>query len=403
MAWELHGFPVKFDVHGIQLMSPQEIAAPGVVSLDDLKSLAAEKGPCITVVAPIPSPAGIRTRLKNAIRGIEKKLEDQGTNPGKISSLIEPVQALLDGADTQKKWANSLIVFRSAKMFRYYWLQDLCKEILAVADGFQIRPLLSLQSREQRFYVLALSRQRTRLVRCTQHGAEEVEGLEPQNMRAWLNTRQPDHVLESRSYAGPSVGSMKGVTSGTSADRDSGNEYLAHFLKEIEKSVHSLLRDESAPLLLAGVEYELALYRKANTYQRLSEKAIHGATDHLAPRELRQQALDTAMQLFSEPLQKALADFEKQQNNGRVSLDVREILRAAHAGRVADLLVSDAAERRGLWNDERHQIEIPANEDDAEDLLNVAALQTLTHSGRAFALQPQDMPQQAEAAAVFRF
>lgn len=222
-------------------------------------------------------------------------------------------------------------------------------------------------------------------------------------MRAWLNTRQPDHVLESRSYAGPSVGSMKGVTSGTSADRDSGNEYLAHFLKEIEKSVHSLLRDESAPLLLAGVEYELALYRKANTYQRLSEKAIHGATDHLAPRELRQQALDTAMQLFSEPLQKALADFEKQQNNGRVSLDVREILRAAHAGRVADLLVSDAAERRGLWNDERHQIEIPANEDDAEDLLNVAALQTLTHSGRAFALQPQDMPQQAEAAAVFRF
>src|SRR5205807_2605535 len=110
---------------------------------------------------------------------------------------------------------------------------------------------------------------------------------------------------------------------GTSSDRDREPEYLAHFLKEVEKGVTSLLRVENLPLILAGVEHEVGIYRRANTYQRLLEKEISGAPDHVAPETLHQQAMKIIMTALSEPLQKALADLEK---HGRVSFKAQDIL-----------------------------------------------------------------------------
>ena len=116
---------------------------------------------------------------------------------------------------------------------------------------------------------------------------------------------------------------MQGVTFGTSTDREREPEYLAHFLKEVEKGVTSILRMENLPLILAGVEYEMGLYRKENTYQRLLEKGINGAPDHVALRTLHQHAMGIVMQVFSEPLRQALADFEK---NGRISFSAPDIV-----------------------------------------------------------------------------
>ena len=106
-------------------------------------------------------------------------------------------------------------------------------------------------------------------------------------------------------------------------------------------------------------------------------------------------------QVFSEPLQKAPADFG---NNGcRVSFSAPDILKAAYEGRVADLFLSESAEQKGIWDEQQQEILTPAHEEDAEDLLNAAALQTLLHGGRAFALKAPDIPEKAATAAVLRF
>ena len=92
-------------------------------------------------------------------------------------------------------------------------------------------------------------------------------------------------------------------------------------------------------------------------------------------------------QTFSEPLQQALAEFQKRRDKGRVVFDVAGVTRAAHEGRVSDLLISGNR----------------ANADGDEDCLNTAALQTVLYSGRAFELSAQEMPEKAEAVAVLRF
>jgi hypothetical protein len=343
----------------------------------------------LTIVTPISNPAELTTRLKNMVRGAQRKLADRGAGSDTAASLLEPINEVAAAVEAKRIWANSLVLFRSPEVFTYYLFYERWKESLTVAERFQIRPLLSALTREQRFHLLALSRRRIRLFHCTQHSMEEValEGVAPQDMRLWMNIRVPDHVLDNRSSAGPSVGSMKGVLFGTSSDRDREDEYLSHFFKEVDKGIHTILRNDTAPLVLMGVENEVAIYRRVNTYSRLLEKAIHGSPDGLAPQVLHTRAREIVTQTFSEPLQKALAEFQKQRDKGRVSFDLAVIETAAHEGRVSDLLICEST----------------ANADSDEDCLNVAALKTVLNGGRAFVLSAQEMPEKAEAVAVLRF
>ena len=198
-----------------------EVVAPG-----DLKVLAAVDGPCLTAVVPLTDPH-IEIHIKNAIRGLQKKLAEQATDRKTVSSLLEPVFDLALRAKTEGIWAHALILFRSPGLFQYYLLHGQFKEAQTVDSRFHVRPLLRALAHETRFHVLGLSQRHVRLLHCTQHRAEPVATRAfPTNLQAWLNSRQPDPVLANRSSAGPSVGAMKGVVSSTSTDREREDEYL---------------------------------------------------------------------------------------------------------------------------------------------------------------------------------
>jgi Bacterial archaeo-eukaryotic release factor family 3 len=367
-------------------MLTQEMVANDVITLADLKLLANNgSSPCITIVAHIPTPFELSKRLKTAIKSVEKKLKDRRTEKSMIESLIRPVDDLAREAEQAGIWSNALILFRAPDVFRYFLLHRRVPEVESVDDQFHVRPLLSAITREQRFHLLGLSRQHIRLWDCTQHRAEErtLPASVPRDIRVWQNNRQPDHMLDNRSAGGPSVGSMKGVMFGTSTDREREGEYLSHFFKDVDKGINTLLRNDTARLLLAGVEYEVAIYRRVNAHPRLFEKAVLGSPDGLTDRELRNRAMDVVMQSPSELLEKALTDFEKHRDTGRISSDAQELLKAVCEGRVADLFFSQ--------------------DDPREDLLNTAALQTVRQGGRAFALEGKDMPVQRELVAVMRY
>jgi len=383
-------------------MIGQEVSSHEIVRFADLKTMASANGTCITVVEPLQNPLELETRLNNMIRALEKKLKDRGMDAKVISELTGPIHDVAAMEETAGIWAHSLILLRSSELFQYYFLHGQFKDVLAVEGRFQIRPLLATVVREQRFHVLGLSRRHVRLWHCTHHRVEEAtyRGILPQDMETWLNNRQPDHLLDNRSLAGPSVGSMKGVPFGTSTDKDRDEEYLTHFFKAVDSGVNAILRNDPAPLVVAGVKYEVAIYRRVNTYHRLLDRMIDGSPDGLPSRTLHERAMEVVMQTPSEPLQKSLAHIEKHRDNSRVSTNADAVVRAAWQGRVSDLLVSDGAERWGKWNEEKQDIEPAAQ---PEELLNAAAVQTIRHGGQAFVLRPSDMAIPAELAAALRF
>ena len=379
----------------------QEITAQDVVTLNDLGLLARASGPCITTVVSIPNPLEIETRFKNAIRGIDRKLKEIGSG-GDIPQLTQPVRDLAATAEAEGIWAQSIILFRSPDLFRWFLLPEAAHDMISVEERFQIRPILSAVANQQRFYLLALSRRDIRLFHCTQHHAQEenLRGLAPQDIHVWMGTWKPDHMLDNRAVAGPGAGSNKGVAFTTSRDRERHNEYLAHFYKEVDRGIESILHRDGAPLVLAGVEEEVAIYRQVTTYPRISEKAVNGAPDGIEDPVLHKLAREVAGEVQSDPLTKTIARFERYRDSARVSSDASQIIPAAWEGRLADLVFSRNAALRGVFTVETLQVQ---PRDSGEDLLNAAALWTIQRGGQAFALRQSEMPLPGEVAAVLRF
>jgi hypothetical protein len=192
---------------------------------------------------------------------------------------------------------------------------------------------------------------------------------------------------------------MKGVVSSTSTDREREDEYLRHFFKEVDKGVTAHLHRETGPLLLAGVEHEIAIYRRVNSYKPTLEKVIIGSPDGMPDRTLHERAMEVVTNTFSEPLQRVMTTIRECVGTPRSSTDPRTIVQAAFEGRVLDLVI---AAKCGVFRRvERRDVQRGGRP--SRGLLNAAALQTIRHGGQAFVLDERDMPVKADAAAVFRF
>ena len=174
---------------------------------------------------------------------------------------------------------------------------------------------------------------------------------------------------------------------GTGSESEKEQDRLRLFLKEVERGVTTLLRPTGEPLILAGVEYDVAIYRQLNTYPHLLGRAIDGSPDGQTARHLHDRAWEIVSQYPSEQLKKALADYRKQSGAALLLGDATAIGNAAAEGRVAGLFLLENAGTSGL----------------PDDLLNMAALETVLHGGWAFELRAADMPANNSAAALLRF
>jgi hypothetical protein len=369
-------------------MTQQETQS--AISFDDLRSLAVERGPCITAGIAIPNPLQLHARIQNTIRGIEKRLKDLGGNSEDESELVEPIKTFARAIEAERQWSVGLVLYRSPDLFRHFLLRDAIEDFVTVSLRFQIRPLVSLMSREQTFYVLCLSEKHTRLFLYTYQCRQELDlrRLAPQTLQVWMNTRTPDHVLDNRSAGGPSLGKMKGVMFGTSTDRERHDEYLRHFFKEIDEGVRRIVESQTGtrtpPMILVGVEEEVALYRRVNSYPHLAERAVVGSAEGFEPNELHERVMDIGREMQPPLLQKALNQVKEAFGTQRAVFEAGEIVQRAEEGRVADLLLRE-------------------DEGPRDDLLNLAALKTIQHRGHAFAVKKSLLPDGTDVVALLRY
>ena len=89
---------------------------------------------------------------------------------------------------------------------------------------------------------------------------------------------------------------------------------------------------------------------------------------------------------------------------GRASTDAREIVLAANDGRVDELFVAQGARLWGSFDPAARSVEVEAEPaESADELLNLAACLTVRASGTVRLVAREAMPEQADAAALFRY
>ena len=370
---------------------------------EQLKELLSSSGPCVSLYFPVSrqnlNPGEDERHWKQVIRRLEPEMSRFGDTS---RNLLDPLRSWDTVGEDRNGKGKTLVVFRSPDFFRRMWLRADIAEQIKVGPQFFIRPLLPLMT-DPVFYILALSLNDVRLLRCTLDSSEQVPLTGAiTSFDSYMNSAKPDHLLENRSSAGPSSGSSKGVTGGTGTEAEDHGEYVAHYFRQIDRVLNSTLHETSEPVVLVGVEYELSLYRSLSTYPRLAGDGVHGAPNGLKGGEMHARALEVLRQHRAAILDKVLAEYNHLAGGGRATNRLKEIVTAAHDGRVVKLIVSDSLEQPGAMDEATHQV--TGNNSGGEyDLLNNAAVETILHAGQVFVAPNKKMPNGSPLAAIFRY
>jgi len=367
---------------------------------EKIAELAGSPAPCVTILLPPYRPGetakSMGAMLRTFCQDAERQLTAHRIAQPEVTDLIEPLLRLTETPEFQagSHWGRA--IFRSPEVFTILDGIETVKPGVTAGPCFEIRPVLADLHLPAEFYLLKLSQKAVEPWRYAGLRAQRVElpkGV-PRTLDEALEFKPPDHDLENRSPAGSSIGSMRGVRFGTGSGRETAQTYVADFFKAVDRGIRELVHSADAPLVLAGVDEDTALYRSVSGYQRLLKETIHGsANSPFSEDELLQRAYAIVRSEAIERAVASLMELKERMAPARLSTDLDTILRAAVDGRVGWLYINQDARAFGVKN--VHWGE--------EDLLNRAAIETLRQRGLAFSLPAAKMPDGAAVAAVFRY
>jgi hypothetical protein len=367
------------------------------------------KGICVSVYLPTHrAGAEIKQdpiRLKNLIRIANERLTEAGVSSQDVHELLAPMEKFLWEGLFWQHQSDGLAIFSSAGFFRYYRLPYSFDELVVVTDRFHIKPLLSLLTGDGRFYILALSQNRVRLLQGTRHSVSEID-LEdvPASLAEALRYDDPERQLQFHTGVPTGKGKRAAIFHGHGVGIDDAKVNILRYFRQIDQGLSGLLKGEQIPLILVGVDYLHPIYREANTYPYLISDGVLGNPDKLKADEIHKRAWAVIEPKFKKQLQDATARYKQLLAGAQASSDLKKVIPAAYHGQVDILFVAVGIQSWGKFIPETNRMEIRKEaEAGDEDLLDFAAIHTFLHGGTVYAITPQQVPDKASAAAVFRY
>jgi hypothetical protein len=377
-----------------------------VLTRNNLKLLmAVHKGPCVSVFMPMhrsgPETQQDPIRLKNMIREAEERLIACGLRTPEAKELLEPAERLLRDGLFRQHQSDGLAMFLSLGVFHYYLLPFVFEELVIVTDRFHIKPLLPLLSGDGRYFVLALSQNKIRLLQSTHYSVSELDVADvPENLAETL--RDDDSWKDLHMHSALSgKGKLSAITHGDEVD---SKENIRRYFRRIDRGLHELLRNERAPLVLAGVDYLHPIYKEVNSYPHLMDEGIAGNPERLSAGELHELTWTIVKPYFQKAQQEAVNRYKEFASSGQASNRIRKIIPAAYHGRIELLFVIPDLQQWGTFDPGTDEIHLHKKEKTGdEDLLEFAAIQTLLNGGTVYMVGAEKMPDTDPLAAVFRY
>ncbi len=383
------------------------------ICLNDIKELIQSDGKAhVSIFMPTHHRGGVDQqdpiRLKNLLRKAEEKLSSVGLRPAEARSLIKPAEILLTDNLFWRQQGDGLALFLEADRYFYYRIPMILDEEVGVADRFYIRPIVPMIGNCGLFYVLAISQNENRLLQCTSYGSVRINLSEvPKDLTSALFYTTPDNRMQYHVPA-PSGGSNFGGATAIQTGEGSRPNYekrnLLQYFSQVNKGVIKYLKEETAPLLLAAVDYLHPLYRSANEYRNLLPEGILGNPDGVSDKTLCGQAEGIVKPYFDKIKRDAVADFHRALGTGTTAMGLIDVVTAAFQGRVRFLFLDTAARKWGTFDPGTHTMtEHSQPEPGDDDLIDFAAYQTLKHAGSVFVMRPEEVPGNSSIAATLRF
>jgi hypothetical protein len=365
--------------------------------------------PAVSIFLPTHRIRGEREqdpiRFRNLLDQAEERLVGEGARPADVRSLLAPGRELLDSAIFWSYQSDGLAAFLAPDHSRFFRLPLQLPELVVVGDRFHMKPLLDLLTNDHRFFVLALSQDDVRLLEASRHDVQLVDlGDVPTTFAEVLKyddvEREQNLHVSTRGGLG-----ARAVFHGHGGNAEDDKVLIERWLRSVDDAVMQVLAGQDAPLVLAGVGYERALYRSGTRYKRVLNDGIDGNPEMLSPEELHKRAWELVEPVVAEARAAAAGRFQEAAGKGTLAASrVQDIVPAALQGRVETLFVPVGVQIWGTVDPQTFEAELHhRREPGDEDLLDRAAVATLFSSGTVYSVPQEEIPPPGPAAAVFRY
>jgi hypothetical protein len=342
--------------------------------------------------------------FKNSLQQIENNLKEREFDQARIAKILKPGYDLLRDEKFWYGLTEGLSFYISDGHFKFMRLLLSPPEKLVINSSFYLSPLVPYMLNNEYFYLLVLSKKQAKFFRANNFGMTQIEVPElPNGVDDVVHFEEKD---DQKLFRTGSSGAGQGANyHGIGGGKPDDKENISMYLEEVDETLwKEILNKENAPLLLAGVEYLLPIFRKVSHYKNIWEKNLTGSLEHTDDTQLYRQARDVMEPYFQEKVNKAKETFGNQSATTLTTTVPEEIIPAAFYSRVSQLFVQKNTEIWGTFDEKSNHLFIHNEHQNNDDsLLDKAILKTMMNGGEVFILEKNEMPNGAEIAALMRY
>lgn len=381
---------------------PWSLRSEDRLSVDDVRALISHRdGPCVSLYMPThrggPQVRQDPIRLKNLHRTSEQTLIEQGHRSPDVRSWLASLDSLEEKTDFWRYQSDGLALFIAPAFFRVFRLPLRFDESVIVADRFHMSPLLLHLTEDERFCLLVLSQNGCRLLRCTKHTVVSLDlpGAPPSMMETpgykHRETQLQFEAIAPKGGAGGSSGGGTALFHGHGSSSDVTTADVERYFLAVDSVVCDVLRDRREPLVLAGVDYLLPLYRSISRYGFVASEQLLGNAEGRRDEELHRDVWRVMEPRLSQIRRETLDQVSEATTTGRGSNHLAEIVPAAVQGRVEVLVAPINQPTWGRFDQERQQAEVHEERQAGdEDLHELAIVKTLLNGGQVVPAKEQE-------------
>lgn len=371
------------------------------------------KNPCVSIYLPTHRSGNEiqqdPIRLKNALASAHHRLTPYIERPADRSAFLAQAEKLVDDERFWHYQDEGLAIFIAEDIFQLYRCPRAFEPFSYVGARFHLEPLVPLIGGTGRYHVLALSQNAVRLLEGSRESMRELDLHDiPESLAEAVGYDWQQRSLQFHSgarHGGQGGGSQDAMYHGHGESQDKDGE-IETFLHRVDAGLCQLLAGQDTPLVVASVERLHAAFAKLTKLPRVLGDFLRGNPDHLSAHELHQRSWPIVEPLWRETRARVAEELTGNlaRHNPRASSDPTTVIRAATRGQIATLFLREGAHQWGVFDADSDDLELVSTPSDGdEDLLDLAAMETMAHGGTVYVVNSDEMPTSQPIAAWLRY
>lgn len=368
---------------------------------DDIKNLKKYQGyPSITILAP--THRTIPDRLQDQIK--TKDLISKAVNillnefdKAKVLPIAKTLDDLVNKVDFSKT-LDGLAFFVNKDIALVYYLPYKIKEKVSISNAFETKDLLSALNKAQFFWILALSKNPTRLFKANlEHIEEIIDSPELQNQMKGFPYKHNYEVTSDRKELAYATGDLDAKYL-TDLDKE--------FMIEVDNLLNKHIQKENLPLIILGTQKNRSSFNKISSHKDKIVGQIEGDFDKASILDIEKEVQKVIKEYYKNKQTEALNLLDQAVGQLKFSSGLEDTWHKALEGRIKTLLVEQNYQAFGTINKENpenlvlYDHQVPFGQYDiVDDLIE----QVLSHDGEIIFLDDQKLKDYNHVASILRY